>query len=159
MNSDPGLAVGKSNNHAVSSRIHSINRVVHDVLKRILTQTHAIPSRLHSFQRCWLRRDFPCEYRNGRRLCRVHLWLPGLFLLLRSDVETGWADLLASQSVPSCGRTRDTTEGKTKSYMHILYMTYLVVVKVTFIYKFMQTYHNLVNSLTYTRLALCREYS
>lgn len=38
-------------------------------------------------------------------------------------------------------------------------MTYLVVVKVTFIYKFMQTYHNLVNSLTYTRLALCREYS
>lgn len=69
-------------------------------------------ARLHGFQRCGLRGDVSREHGDWWRLRRLHLWLPGLILLLCGDVEADWADLLAGDTVQSRSRARHPAEGE-----------------------------------------------
>ena len=73
-----------------------------------------IPSviRLHCFQWSGLWGDVPCEYSDWRWLRRLHLWLPGLILLLRGDVEADRTNLLAGDTFQSCSRARHPTQGE-----------------------------------------------
>lgn len=67
--------------------------------------------RLHSIQWSWLWGDLPCEHCYGWWLRWLHLWLPGLIIFLRGDVETDGANLLAGCAIQSGGGTRNTAKG------------------------------------------------
>lgn len=105
MNSDPGLAVGQ------------YKRIVsHLILQMCVLNADAYLSlfvlcRLQSVQWGWFWRNIPREHTDRRWLRWLHLRLPGLLFLLRGDVETDGADVLAGCALQSRRWAGNTTQG------------------------------------------------
>lgn len=113
MNSDPGLAVGKY--RVPSYRLIPIcfnNRIFPIFFNVFLFVYFFYIWRLHSVQWGWLRGNIPREHCDRWWLCWLHLRLPGLLLLLRGDVETNRANILAGCTFQSRCWARNTAQGK-----------------------------------------------